>query len=75
MKQVMKPAITLAALASLILLAGCASTPTPDTSSTTSAATRNVDHAYVNAVDRQASRTGVRVFWVNPPRKKDGSEK
>lgn len=65
-----RPIATLSALVSLFLLAGCASTPSPDTSQTI----RNVDHAYVNAVDRQASRTGVRVFWVNPPRRNDGGD-
>ena len=70
----MKPAITLAALASLFLLAGCASTPPADTRKTTTTVMHDVDHAYVNAVSRQASRAGVRVHWVNPPRKKNDSE-
>jgi hypothetical protein len=48
------------------LCAGCASSPPV-------VGYRDVDEAKMSQVEENASRTGVRVFWVNPPRKPAGS--
>ncbi len=56
-------------LASLALLAGCASTP-QYTESKRYAPVRFVqDRSYMNTVERAADQNGVEVVWVNPPLK------
>lgn len=65
----MKPAILLATLATA-LLAGCASTPPSDAAPKV----RGVDQAYIDTIDRHATRAGVRVHWINPPRRKRAEE-
>ena len=47
-------------------LAGCASAPKPEGAT---AGDDGVDHAKMGVIEEQALRSGVRVFWVNPPRK------
>jgi hypothetical protein len=53
----------LAALA-LIALTGCASLPAPQASGYD-----DTDHARMNAVEQAATLRGVKVYWVNAPRK------
>ena len=55
----------LAALA-LIALAGCASLPGP---STQASVYDDTDHARIAAVEQAATLHGVKVLWINPPRK------
>ncbi|HEY5897954.1 MAG TPA: hypothetical protein VIV54_10340 [Burkholderiales bacterium] len=43
------------------LAAGCAAPAETDL--------RDVDHTKVTAIEDTAARNGVRVYWVNPPRK------
>ena len=38
----------------------------------TEVAANGLDHEKMTAVEQQAQRSGVRVFWVNPPRKPGG---
>jgi hypothetical protein len=35
-------------------------------------AANGLDHEKMSAVEQQAQRSGVRVFWVNPPRMPGG---
>src|SRR5882762_11625202 len=46
-------------------LCGCASTP----KSGLATSYDDVDHARMAIIEEQAARSGVRVFWMNPPRK------
>ena len=46
---------------------GCAGTPTQPEQARHGSS--SVDHNYMNAVERQARRSGVQVRWVNPPRR------
>ena len=55
----------LAALA-LVALAGCASLPAP---STQASVYDDADHARIAAVEHAAALHGVKVLWINPPRK------
>ena len=46
---------------------GCAATPTqPEQTRQVSSA---IDYRYMSQVERQARRAGVKVQWVNPPRR------
>jgi uncharacterized protein YceK len=51
-------------VALLIVLSGCASTTQEP-----AASENGVDRARMATVESQAARSGVRVFWVNPPLK------
>jgi hypothetical protein len=64
----MKTRTLITALGTLALLSACASTPTETHSG------HLVNHAYVDTVDRHATRTGARVYWVNPPKRKSREE-
>ena len=44
---------------------GCASTPKSEPATSYD----DVDHARMAIIEEQAARSGVRVFWMNPPRK------
>jgi len=56
----------LAFLLTVTLVAGgCASAKQPQSAP----AARDVDEAWMQRVDDEAARRGVRVHWVNPPRK------
>jgi len=57
--------IKIALLASTLMLAGCATQR-----ETMIAATDNLDHGKMVAVDRSATQQMVNVYWVNPPKKK-----
>jgi ABC-type sugar transport system substrate-binding protein len=57
-------ALVSVALASL-MLAACASTPTPPPAGSTSYTT---DQWYVAQVEGKARQRGVAVVWVNPPK-------
>lgn len=46
--------------------AGCASAPRSELAT---ADDDGVDYARMTAIEQQALRSGVRVFWMNPPRK------
>jgi len=46
--------------------AGCASAPKSELAATDD---NGVDRARMAVIERQALRSGVRVFWVNPPSK------
>jgi type IV pilus biogenesis protein CpaD/CtpE len=46
--------------------AGCASAPKSELATTDD---NGVDRARMAVIEQQALRSGVRVFWVNPPRK------
>ena len=54
--------------ASSLLLAGCAST---GTSSVATSQSIVVDGDYVAAVEKKAKPAGVRVVWVNPPKRRN----
>ena len=49
-----------------LLVGGCAA---PN-----GASQSDVDQAQMSLVDRTASDRGVKVYWVNPPRKTEGPE-
>ena len=53
---------SLLALCALFVLAGCAALPPAPPES-------DVDTAKVAAIERAANQTGVRVIWINMPRK------
>lgn len=55
-------------LAACLLPAACAST---DTASLAGRPTINDDKAYMAAVENAAKPAGVRVVWVNPPKRRD----
>ena len=55
------PLLAIAALG----FAGCASAPKSELATTDD----GVDHARMVVIEQQALRSGVRVFWMNPPRK------
>jgi hypothetical protein len=65
----MKARTLITSLGAITLLGACATTPPPERK-----ATSNIDHTYVNTVDHHAARMGARVYWVNPPRRKDHQE-
>lgn len=46
---------------------GCAGTPTQPEQA--GLASSSVDYRYMSEVERQARRSGVKVRWVNPPRR------
>ena len=62
----MKIAIVVAS-AALAALCGCASPIDPRAS----AAVDQIDHAHVAAVEHAARNTGVSVYWINLPYRKD----
>lgn len=62
-------AVRLAALAALVLLAGCASSGSARMQYGT--ASYQVDSQYVARVEAVARARGVDVEWVNPPRRID----
>lgn len=47
------------------LLIGCASPSAPGVAN----ADNGLDNARMNAIEREASRAGVRVYWINAPRR------
>jgi hypothetical protein len=49
---------------SMTVMAGCASPPT-----TASGEAFAVDERKMGAIEHQATQLGLRVMWVNPPRK------
>jgi len=53
-------------LALSLLAGGCATPSGPDPT--------DVDKAQMSLVDRTASERGVKVYWVNPPRKTESPE-
>lgn len=60
--------------AAVLSLAACASTPRSDLVASADQANPGdyaVDQRYVEAVERASRTAGVRVVWVNPPRKAD----
>lgn len=75
----MKALITILAVASVAVLAGCASTSERSASAAPGKSSPfNVDDAYVSEVNRIAVRRGIHVTWVNMPTKrteKDDSDK
>ncbi len=54
-------------LALLPLAVACASTPGEPR-------VNDVDQARMSVIDRTAADRGVKVYWINPPRKPQGSE-
>ncbi len=58
--------------AGLLAISGCATTT--DRNEQQRQGTSSVDHTYVRQVERQARRSGVRVQWVNPPRRAERDE-
>jgi type IV pilus biogenesis protein CpaD/CtpE len=46
-------------------LCGCASAPKSELATSYD----DVDHASMAIIEERAARSGVRVFWMNPPRK------
>jgi ABC-type phosphonate transport system ATPase subunit len=54
-------------IAAAVLAAACSSPSQPMVDY------RDVDEAKMSQVEENAQRTGVRVFWVNPPRKPAGA--
>ena len=61
----MRPALVLAAM----LCAGGCATTTDKEPTTAVGAARNVDEARMQQVENVAAQRGVRIQWVNPPRK------
>jgi uncharacterized lipoprotein YmbA len=60
----------LAFVLTVTLLAGaCASADQPQTT----VGLRDVDEAKMQAVEEAAEHRGVRVYWMNPPRKPEAS--
>jgi len=56
------------------LLAACASTPRTDLAADSRPMPEGqyqVDQRYVESVERASRTAGVRVVWINPPRKAD----
>jgi len=49
----------------MLLLSACAS----GEKGQSTAGMRDVDEAKMQAVEEAAARNGIRVYWVNPPRK------
>jgi hypothetical protein len=63
---------SLVAIAVAALLPACASTPRADLAAAPRQAggeLQSLDSGYVEAVERASRTAGVRVVWVNPPRK------
>lgn len=59
------------------LLAACASTPRTELAAAPVHAgdgLQDLDHEYVGAVERASRTAGVRVVWVNPPRKTEAED-
>jgi uncharacterized protein YceK len=50
----------------LFVASGCASA---DKAAPATAEMRDVDEAKMQQIEDQAARRGVRVYWINPPRK------
>ena len=64
-------------LATTILAAGCASTPTSDPRSASarnaeSSVRDGLDYAYIERMNRIAERRGFVIRWVHPPQYRDG---
>jgi len=59
----MRPLLLLAIAA--LGLCGCASAPKAELA----VSDDGVDRARMTIIEEQAARSGVRVFWMNPPRK------
>lgn len=55
-------------VAALACLGGCATAPTP-----MAAIDDGIDHTKVQAVERAATRYGVKVYWVNMPQQRKPS--
>lgn len=60
-----------AVTAGLLLIAGCASTKSPDTNDQ---GMSSIDAHYVGAVDRAARARGTRVIWFKPPSPKGSDD-
>ncbi|HZS70155.1 MAG TPA: hypothetical protein VFA72_23855 [Burkholderiales bacterium] len=56
-------------LAATLIAGGCASTTENADNTPVSAGMRDVDQAKMQQVEDVAARRGVRIQWVNPPRK------
>lgn len=57
----------LIAVLSVPLLTACASAPE-------SRSPTEVNHGYINTVERNAANAGVQVKWINPPTRKRDSD-
>jgi len=51
-------------------LAGCATTASQSNPSANRVG-QQIDSNYVRSVEKQAGRTGTKVYWINPPRDKN----
>lgn len=65
----MKVRQNIAIVASLLLLAGCSSTPVQTARS-------QLDQDYINQVEAAAKKNSLspRIYWVNPPMKKEAGQ-